>query len=538
MASLVRCAALVSLLAAEATAQFPRAVSGKGYLAVPIGTHEKTQEEKDKVKRDDDFLETVLGNMEFWYSTEIGFGNPPQNITVLVDTGSSKLWINPECDNARTVDQYRDCLSFGEYEPDDSDSAVGPFGRELLMYGDPSDEATLTEARLVYYADDLWFGDVKLENQTFGTATRSQGISQGIFGLGPDLETGFEGTDPHSLVLHSMAEQGLIASRVFAVDLRHSESDTGAVIYGGIDRNKFIGSLEKLPVIPAIGGVVRLSVTLNHIGITLGDEDPEEWDLEDDETNVLLDSGTTLSRLHRSVVRPILQALDAIDTGEGYFLVDCEMREAPGSVDFGFGDKIVRVPFSDFIIDLGNPMFCYVGVALTTEQQILGDTVMRAGYFVFDWDNEEVHVAQAANCGDSDIVAVSSGSDAVPSVTGNCASSDAEFTGGSAGAITRTRNSDPITTTFLVSSCASDDSDCETGVPTTQVVDPATVTVTVPGGGGSGGDGGEVDEDDDDSGDGSGSSGDDDDEDAGVRPEALSMLLLAAGLVGVGWNLL
>ena len=68
--SLVRCAALVSLLAAEASAQFPRAVGGKGYLAVPVGTHEKTKEEKNKVKRDDDFLETVLANMDFWYSTE------------------------------------------------------------------------------------------------------------------------------------------------------------------------------------------------------------------------------------------------------------------------------------------------------------------------------------------------------------------------------------------------------------------------------------------------------------------------------------
>lgn len=286
----------------------------------------------------------------------------------------------------------------------------------------------MTEARLRYYADDVWFGNARLENQTFGVATSSTGISQGLFGLGPDLRAGFDGTVPHGLVLHNMAEQGLINSRVFALDLRHAESQTGALIYGGIDRNKFIGTLESLPIIEGLGGAVRLTVTLDSIGITI-DGESESWELSRDETNVLLDSGSTLSRLHYDVAYPVLEALGATDSGEGYFLTDCDARDAPGSVNFEFGSKTVRVPFSDFVIDLGDPRFCYVGVAITTEQQILGDTVMRAGYFVFDWDNEEVHVGQAANCGDSDIVAVGSGRSAVPDVTGNCEESDAIFTG-------------------------------------------------------------------------------------------------------------
>ena len=40
---------------------------------------------------------------------------------------------------------------------------------------------------------------------------------------------------------------------------------------------------------------------------------------------------------------------------------------------------------------------------------------------------------------------------------------------------------------------------------------------------------GSSDNDDDD---------DDDDDDAGVRPDAMTMLLVVAGMVAVGWNLL
>lgn len=70
MPSLLRSATAIALLATEATANFPRAVSGDGFLAVPIGTVEKEKKDISKVKRDDNFLETVLDNKDFWYSAD------------------------------------------------------------------------------------------------------------------------------------------------------------------------------------------------------------------------------------------------------------------------------------------------------------------------------------------------------------------------------------------------------------------------------------------------------------------------------------
>jgi hypothetical protein len=133
----------------------------------------------------------------------------------------------------------------------------------------------------------------------------------------------------------------------------------------------------------------------------------------------MLDSGTTLTRLHSSIASPILRDLNAISDGEGYWLTECAYRRTRATVDFGFGNMTLRVPMRDFILDLGDGQYCYIGLVITSDQQIAGDSVLRAGYFVFDWDNQSVHIAQAANCGD-EIVAASSGPDAVPDVTGLC----------------------------------------------------------------------------------------------------------------------
>lgn len=362
----------------------------------------------------------------------VNLGNPPQTVTVLVDTGSSELWVNPDCRTARSSDQAQQCVKFGRYDPDKSTTpALGPFGQEELNYGDPTDTSTQTSALIYYYADVVALGGAKIKNQTFGVVARSKGQSQGILGLAPDLKGGFDTDQPYPLVLSSMAEQGVIASRVFSLDLRHADSDYGAVVYGGVDRSKFIGALEKRPMVKGIGGEYRLAVELSTVGITNSKGQSSNFKVQGQDANVMLDSGSTVSRMHAAVARPLLDALDAQSDGEGYYQVPCSLKNVGGSVDFGFGNKVVRIPLKDFIVDLGSDSsMCFVGLVLTTDQQILGDTVLRAGYFVFDWDNQQVHVAQAANCGDNDIVAVGSGKDSVPSSTGNCKESDAVFTGG------------------------------------------------------------------------------------------------------------
>lgn len=154
------------------------------------------------------------------------------------------------------------------------------------------------------------------------------------------------------------------------------------------------------------------------------------------DTNVLLDTGHTFSNLHEAIVDQVWQELNAtFESESGYPIVDCAKRDMDGGMIFTFRNKTITVPFQDVILTAEG--LCAVGLLKTasTEQQVLGITFLRAAYgqsshaadlvcgstnscsAVFDWDNEEIHLAQAANCG-SDIVPITTGLGAVPSITG------------------------------------------------------------------------------------------------------------------------
>ena len=86
--------------------------------------------------------------------------------------------------------------------------------------------------------------------------------------------------------------------------------------------------------------------------------------------------------------------------------VDCSARNAPGSVDFTFASKTIKVALRDFIVVTstfvsdGSPAACALGISLETKttDYILGDSFLRAAYVVHDLTNNQLLLAQSANC--------------------------------------------------------------------------------------------------------------------------------------------
>lgn len=68
---------------------------------------------------------------------------------------------------------------------------------------------------------------------------------------------------------------------------------------------------------------------------------------------------------------------------------------------------------------LGVPYLQAFSYQATTGEPVLGDSFLRAAYVVYDQDNANLHLAQAEDC-DENIIPIGSGSDAVPSSTGQC----------------------------------------------------------------------------------------------------------------------
>jgi hypothetical protein len=135
---------------------------------------------------------------------------------------------------------------------------------------------------------------------------------------------------------------------------------------------------------------------------------------------VIMDSGSTLSYFPPSLVNAMLTYFPGyIAKGGGLYTVPCSFKTGTGTMNFGFNGKIIRIPLAQFV--WFNGATCYGPVANPSEKTdaILGDTFMRGAYVVFDQDNANVHIAQAADCG-TNIVPITKGVNGVPSRVGDC----------------------------------------------------------------------------------------------------------------------
>ncbi|KKY39864.1 putative acid protease [Diaporthe ampelina] len=347
------------------------------------------------------------------YTIDIEVGTPPQTVTVIVDTGSSNLWLNPTCE---TSGEQQYCESFPQFNADDSSTIEGTSFGQLLSYGKGN-------ASVEFVTDNLGIGSVNITDQIFGLNNLSHAVPIGILGLSPSISA----LDiRYSLVLDSMVSQGLIASRAFSLDLRSVDSPNGSLIFGGIDTGKYTGSLAKLPIVdPADlpSGATRYWINMTSIGLTL--PNGTNGLLASGSLPVFLDSGGTVSRFPNETFFAIGDAFSGARYNDtlGYYFIDCDAAEQTGSVDFGFGGgdngNVISVSYKDFIwnpLDAGQ---CVLGIQIDNDEPVLGDSFLRAAYVVYDQDNANLHLAQAEDC-DQDIIPIGSGPDAVPSSTGQC----------------------------------------------------------------------------------------------------------------------
>ncbi|KAK4244329.1 aspartic peptidase domain-containing protein [Corynascus novoguineensis] len=340
------------------------------------------------------------------YAVEIEIGTPPQKVSLIVDTGSPNTWVNPQCE---TSNQPSDCRRFPQFDYSESSSINVTNYVDVLRYG-------LGSARIQYVYETLSIGSATITDQLIGIALESESIPLGILGLSPPVQ----GVNEYPYILDTMVDQGLIRSRAFSLDLRGVDNPTGALIFGGIDTGKYIGQLAKIPMIPrssAPNGADRYYITMSGVGLTLSDGTIVRS--EEIQVPVFLDSGSTLSHLPRTIWRAFGSSFPEalLDEESGMYIVPCAYTEAAGSIDFYFSGKIIRVSLNEFIWRTGD--YCVLGVMPDDEEPMLGDTFLRAAYVVYDQDNRNLHLAQAADC-DTNLIAIGSGSNAVPSSRGLC----------------------------------------------------------------------------------------------------------------------
>ncbi|KAK7723877.1 hypothetical protein SLS64_000208 [Diaporthe eres] len=394
--------------------------SGPGFIHVPVQQTAQQTIEAPMIRRRDSghYSAAALGHLSSAltiYTINISISG--QDTTVVLDTGSSELWVDPTCSMA-AGDNVKDsagvsandqrhspdyCESIGRYDPALSPTAKDLKDGDVIVYADN------TTAEFNYYTDNIFIGGLQISGQQFGVANDTNGTVLGIMGMGPNVVYGYNSSSqPHSLVLDSMASQGLIASRAFSLNLREHDDAPGSIVFGGVDQKKFLGSLQTLPL-------ESLQMTAG----ASGDGSSHETITVHGGTNVIMTPKGVSSQICDDAGGTQVPAL-----GLSICSVSCDLKSQDGGLDVNFDGKTIRVDFENLVAELEQQGQTSCALAVTDTivasdppTYILGSPFLKAAYAVFDWDNQQVNLAQAADCG-SQVVAIGTGPGAVPTGVG------------------------------------------------------------------------------------------------------------------------
>ncbi|KAH7041346.1 aspartic peptidase domain-containing protein [Microdochium trichocladiopsis] len=345
-------------------------------------------------------LESVIvaNRSDIAYYARLTFGTPPQPQFVLLDTGSYELWVNPDCTALNNELDARFCQALGRYNASASSTSLSLGESKTLQYG-------IGNATFVYHKDTVGVSnstELSLNNLQFGVATETEDAPSGILGLG----YGKEVATKYPTFIDQLAEQGTTSTKVFSIALGGKEEEEGTLMFGGLDAGKFSGNLQTLPILPPSQSPdqrPRYWINLKAIGSSSEASNEAKTYEESRNLTVFLDTGSTMTLLPMALAKRIAADFGGSEPDDnGQFVVDCAMAQAERTLDFAFDGTTIRVPYSEMIREFGIGMGsvkCYLGVRGSDDFVLLGGSMLRSAYVVFDQTNNAIHLAQYVNCG-------------------------------------------------------------------------------------------------------------------------------------------
>jgi len=313
------------------------------------------------------------------YFSEISIGTPPQSFKVVLDTGSSNLWVpSSQCSSIA-------CFLHSKYDSSSS-STYQKNGTEFeIRYGSGSLSGFVSK-------DTLQIGDLKVEGQDFAEATNEPGLAfafgrfDGILGLGYDTISVNKMVPP----FYHMINQKLVDEPVFAFYLgdANKDGDNSVATFGGIDESHYTGELIKIPLRRKAYWEVELN------SIALGNNVAE---LEN--TGVILDTGTSLIALPSTMAELLNKEIGATKGFTGQYSVECDKRDSLPDLTFTLGGHKFTIGPHDYILEVqGSCISSFMGMDFPEPVgplAILGDAFLRRWYSVYDVGNNAVGLAKA-----------------------------------------------------------------------------------------------------------------------------------------------
>ncbi|XP_025728411.1 chymosin-like [Callorhinus ursinus] len=317
--------------------------------------------------------EPLTNYLDCQYFGKIYIGTPPQEFTVVFDTGSSDLWVpSVYCKSYACQNHHR-------FDPAKSSTFQNLNKALSIQYGTGSMQGFLG-------VDTVTVSNIVDSQQTVGLSTQEPGNVftysefDGILGLAyPSLAS--EYSVP---VFDNMMQKHLVAQDLFSVYL--SRNGQGSMLtLGAIDPPYYTGSLHWVPV--TVQEYWQFSVdrvTVNGVVVAC-----------DGGCQAILDTGTSMLVGPSSDILNIQTAIGATQDQYGEFDIDCRSLSSMPEVVFEIhGQKYPLPPSAYTSTDMG---FCTSGFQGEGDSQlwILGDVFIREYYSVFDRVNNRLGLAKA-----------------------------------------------------------------------------------------------------------------------------------------------
>ncbi|RCK59355.1 Candidapepsin-8 [Candida viswanathii] len=336
----------------------------------------------------DSYIEVTLYNEQVTYSANITVGSDHQVQNVIIDTGSSDLWVVDSSATCQAQSGYASdyCFSGGSYNRSTS-STYQSLGTAFgILYGDGS-SSTGTWA-----VDTVGISGAVITNQQFGDVT-STSVEQGILGIGLDTNESID-TIYDNLPIN-LKNQGYISTNGYSLYLNSRGATTGSIIFGGIDHAKYRDTLTTLPITSTTEFRIQTnSVTVGKSTISI-------------DADMLLDSGTTLTYLPLNVVSRIASAVGGLTYNRliGAYTWACNRI---GNLTYNFPQGLsINIPYSDLAVQLyytdGTVAdICAFGI-LSGSLNILGDNFLRHAYVAYNLDAKTISLAPVVYTPESNI---------------------------------------------------------------------------------------------------------------------------------------
>nr|XP_029491354.1 cathepsin D-like [Oncorhynchus nerka] len=331
-------------------------------------------------------VERLTNFMDAQYYGVISIGTPPQDFTVLFDTGSSNLWVpSIHCSFLDVA-----CWLHHRYNSKKSSTYVQNGTKFSIQYGRGSLSGFIS-------GDTVSLAGMQVTGQQFGEAVKQPGITfavarfDGVLGMGyPTISV-----DKITPVFDTAIAAKLLPQNIFSFYISREPFAAvgGELMLGGTDPLYYTGDLHYVNVTRKAYWQIEMS------SVEVGNQ----LTLCKAGCQAIVDTGTSLITGPAEEVRALQKAIGALPLLMGEYWIDCKKVSSLPVITFNLGGKMFNLTGDDYII-MGSQMgqkICLSGfMAMNIPPPagplwILGDVFIGRYYSVFDRDADRVGFAPA-----------------------------------------------------------------------------------------------------------------------------------------------